>query len=295
MKVKVPGLHVGKGLSDGVVTSFPVWTDAEHLDDIVTGAAAQVTAGELPVGPQVGRVTVTNEGKQSSLLLEGELLEGGWQTRALTSDLLLAPGETATADVVCVERGRWEGDSAHIRRARRVSPSVQQVLRGRDGSSAQARQGEVWARVARYEATIARTRSESLGDHRDSVGGPVGLEQATRPGQVGVMVGIAGWPVHLELFGSRAALAAHLPGIVAAARLDARLASHAEVVPGRRARRFAELIEALSLAAAVPAGAGQAVSGREGTTAARGIATLGGRVAHLSVLNLRHELVEASA
>src|SRR6201996_3462605 len=144
MKVKVPGLHVGKGLSDGVVTSFPVWTDAEHLDDIVTGAAARVTAGELPAGPQVGRGTVTNEGGQPALLLEGELLEGGWQTRALTADLLLAPGETAPADVVCVEHGRWEGDSAHIRRARRVTPAGQQGLCGRQGRAARQRQGEGW-------------------------------------------------------------------------------------------------------------------------------------------------------
>jgi hypothetical protein len=290
MKVSVPGLHVGKASSDGGVTLFPVWTDAAYLDMIVTGTAAKVTAGELPDGAEVPYLTVTNKGKQIALLLEGELLEGGRQTRALTGDLLIAPGAMLTADVVCVEAGRWHGSAAHARRARRVSPSVQQALRGRDGSPSEGRQHKVWQQVARYEQAVAPTASTSLGDHLDNAGGSAAAPEAL-PGQVGVIVGIAGWPVHLDLFASPRALAAHLPGLVAAARLDARLASHAEPVPGRHARRFAAIAEALALAEGGPAGLGRTVTGKETTAAARGVATPEGRLAHLSVLNLRHELV----
>ena len=45
----------------------------------------------------------------ASLLLEGEMLEGGWQHRVLDCDLLLDAGGSYVAPVSCVEHGRWHG------------------------------------------------------------------------------------------------------------------------------------------------------------------------------------------
>jgi len=115
------------------------------------------------------------------------------------------------------------------------------------------------------------------------------------PGQTGVIIGVAGWPVALELFGSGSALIAHMSGILDAARLDARLAGHAGPVPGRRPRRFAAALSGLPLVPApVRAGDGYAVTRCVVDLAARGIATPAGTLAHLSALNLRHELIGAA-
>ena len=313
--MKIPVLHVGRGAVAGPVTLFPVWTELEHLDGLQAGADAHVGVAEMPAGAQVSLLSIANPGPWPVLLVEGELLEGGWQTRSLARDLLLAPGATATADVVCVEEDRWEGDATHTRRARHASPSVRAALRGEaadpDGGifhpggntqHQQSRQHAVWDSVSRYKPASGSAKSKSLAGYLDRIGDSASDRPRTLPGQCGVVVGIAGWPVSMELFGSRDALIAHLPGIAAAARLDARLLRSqapqaiSEPVPGRRARRFAEVIGEIPLAEAAPtAGDGVVLSGNGPWTAIRGIATVDGQIAHLSVLNLRHQLLRAAA
>ena len=154
-------------------------------------------------------------GSEPALPLEGELLEGGWQTRALACDLLIAPGTSAVVEVACVEQGRWHGAGGHARRARRVSASVQHRLR--DGQA--GRQHAVWESVARFEQATGTTASGSFADHLDRLPGNDGAVRVL-PGQTGVITGVAGWPVTLELFGSPSALSAHLAGILDVARLD---------------------------------------------------------------------------
>ena len=283
---RIPELHVGRGLAAGPLTIFPVWADAEQLEDLSTGAGARVDVREVPGGAQVPHLAVTNRGAGPALLVEGELLEGGKQTRTLAMDLLIAPGATVIADVACVEQGRWHGGEGHERRARRASPSVQNALRG----GGPLRQQQVWSSVARYEHSGGATGTRSLAEHLDRLGRR--QEVRVLPGQSGVIIGIAGWPVSLELFGSRAALAAHLPGLVDAALLDATLAVPAARVPARRARRLAEIIEGIALdREPARAGDGYVVAGAVPTTAVRGLVTPQGQLAHLSALNLRHELI----
>ena len=288
--ITIPDLHVGHGAAAGPLTVFPVWADAVPLRGVTTGTAARVDVSELPDSADVQRLSVTNLGSRPALLLEGELLEGGWQTRALACDLLIAPKASAVVDVACVEHGRWHGATGHARRARRVSGSVQHRLRSRETS----RQHEVWDSVARFEQATGPTASGSFADHLDRLA-PEDAAVGVLPGQTGVITGVAGWPVALELFGSPSALSAHLPGILDAARLDALLAGHAEPVPGRRARRLAAALGALPLEPApVHAGDGHALTAGGAHLAARGIAVADGILAHLSALNLRHQLIGAA-
>jgi len=288
--ITIPDLHVGHGAAAGLVTVFPVWADAVPLRGVTTGTAACVDVSELPGGADEQRLSVTNLGSRPALLLEGELLEGGWQTRALACDLLIAPKDSAVVEVACVEQGRWHGASGHARRARRVSGSVQHRLRG-DGDG---RQHDVWDSVARFEQATGPTASGSFADHLDRLA-PRDAAVRVLPGQTGVITGVAGWPVALELFGSPSALSAHLPGILDAARLDALLGGHAEPVPGRRARRFAAALSALPLEPApVHAGDGRAVTAGGAHLAVRGIAVSDGILAHLSALNMRHNLIGAA-
>lgn len=310
--MKIPALHVGRGAATGPVTLFPVWTEQEHLDDLQAGSDARVSVTEMPGGAQVPLLSIANPGPWPVLLVEGELLEGGWQTRSLAADLLLAPGATVTASVVCVEEDRWHGGAGHVRRARHASPSVRAALRGegavpgagtgQPATPPQSRQHAVWDSVRRYGQASRPAAGMSLAGHLDRTGDSTSGRPRSLPGQCGVIVGIAGWPVSMEWFGSRDALAAHLPGIAAAARLDASLlhgqesATASEPVPGRRTRRFAEVIGEIPLTRHAPAaGEGIALSGRGPWTSIRGIATADGQIAHLSVLNLRHQLLRAAA
>jgi hypothetical protein len=220
MTLSTVRLHVGQGTTRGPLTVFPVYTDAPSLGSAhLTGSNAPVDVAERADSPAVDHLVVTNRGDRPVLLLAGELLEGGMQHRALTATTLLAPNRPTVLPVVCVEQGRWHGDAAHRRRGRRAPLSLLPHLERADG------QQETWRRVARFGAVAGPSATDSLLDRPDSANAPEaqGLTSGLRPlaGQRGLLVGIAGRPASLELFGSGRALAAHWSGLLDAATLDA--------------------------------------------------------------------------
>jgi hypothetical protein len=276
--LKIPALHVGQAIAAGPVTLFPVWTDAPAMRGLQTGPSTRVRVAELTDGPSVGALAVENLGTKPVLLLEGELLEGGWQTRILVRDVILLPQESRVVEVACVEQHRWAGASAHTRRGRLTTKSVQAALRTSD------RQSQVWSVIRRYDEALGATATSSLADHLDRVASA--LLPHPLPGQSGVIVGVAGHPIALELFGSRSALAAHLPGVVEAATLEAMLHTQIANVPARRARRFAKAVERIESQPEVGNGPGQAWSGRSDQATLRAMTFAGGTIAHASAVRV---------
>ncbi|GAB3358707.1 ARPP-1 family domain-containing protein [Modestobacter lapidis] len=288
MSLSTPRLHVGSGTTRGPLTVFPVWTDAPSLGSAhLTGADAPVDVAERAGSPAVDQLVVTNRGDRPLLLLAGELLEGGMQHRALTATTLLAPNRPTVLPVICVEQGRWHGDVAHRRRNRRAPLSLLPHLE-RDGG-----QSEVWRRVSRFGAVAGPSATESLLDRLDA-SSPESrrLTAGLRPlaGQRGLLVGIAGRPAWLELFGSGRALTAHWAGLLDAATLDA-LGRPAVRTPAALARAFAERVESTPLARTGSAGLGARWHG--GGRIRLDAVRWHDRTAHLSAVDLTHSLQEA--
>ena len=277
-------LHVGQGTTRSPLTVFPVWTDAPSLGSAhSTGSDAPVDVAERSGSPAVDQLVVTNRGDRPVLLLAGELLEGGMQHRALTATTLLAPGTPTVLPVLCVEQGRWHGGEAHRRRSRRAPLSLLPHLERADG------QHEVWRRVSRFGAVAGPSATESLLDRLDAV---TTLTSGLRPlpGQRGLLVGIAGRPAWLELFGSTRALAEHWTGLLDAATLDA-LGRPASRTPAALARAFTERVESTPLTRTRSAGLGARWQGG-GRIRVDGV-RWHDRTAHLSAYDLSHSLQEA--
>lgn len=251
-------LHVGQGTQRGPLTVFPVWTDAPAAPGgYLTGATAPVDVAELAGSPTVDRLVLTNRADRPVLLLAGELLEGGWQTRALTATTMLAAGTPSVERVVCVEEGRWGGDVAHARKARRVPVAVR--ARFDDPHAQQA----VWDRVRGYDAVAGPSETGSLADRLARTAPAArALTRGLRPlpGQRGVLIGIAGRPASLEVFDSGRTLAAHWTGLLHAATLDA-LGKPSIRTTGAAARSFAERVEGTRHTAVTAAGLGRRLSG----------------------------------
>ncbi|NEK87617.1 hypothetical protein GCU60_17910 [Blastococcus saxobsidens] len=251
-------LHVGQGTHRGPLTIFPVWTDAPagHRG-YVTGTDAPVDVAERAGRPAGDQLVVTNRGQRPVLLLSGELLEGGWQTRALTATTLLAPGIPSVEHVVCVEEGRWGGAVSHSRQGRRVPAAVRARFGHADAQRA------VWERVRGYDAVAGPSETGSLADRLDRTAPAArDLTRGLRPlsGQRGILIGIAGRPVALEVFDSGRTLAAHWSGLLHAATLDALGRSDVRT-PAALARSFAERVEGTRLTTGAPAGLGRRLSG----------------------------------
>lgn len=291
----LPRLHVGVGWQSDGLTLFPVWAEMPVNETVVVNSTdVQVT--EMVDGPTVGKLVLTNSGDRPALLLEGELLEGGWQNRALNTDLLLAPHGSQAADVTCVEQGRWSGDDRLARRNRLAPGMIRVGLRRNDSY----RQQDVWRRVSHYEPTMGPTSTLSLSDQLDKVSvGRDGLNRAVGrvrpstipavplPGQVGVIGALSGRPAWLEIFSSPAALADFWSSIVDAGELDAH-ASDNTACPAQAARDFVVHCGQVSLHAGQVAGVGTQINGSHRSLSVRGITSDEGDLLHVLAVETDH-------
>ena len=80
-------LHVGRGTDRGALTVFPVWASEGGSGGYRCDLAAAEIA-EQADGPAVDSLAVSNAGSLPLLMLEGQLVEGGWQNRMLTRSVL---------------------------------------------------------------------------------------------------------------------------------------------------------------------------------------------------------------
>lgn len=290
----MPELHVGRGTQVGPLTVFPVWASAPAVEELAMGAAAEVAVAERDGSPMVGELILTNTGTQAALLIEGELLEGGWQHRALQHDVILRRSSSMVASVACVEAGRWNGGATHVRRGRRASGNVRAAMSSPDP---QHRQQDVWSRVSRYGQVMGTSPTSSHVDHLDRIPDTADVKAVqVLEGQRGVIVGLAGQPVLLEVFPTHEALRSALPDLLSGLLVDA-MASGApnEVTPGRRARRMVERLDGRRIrhASGVDAGDGESRALETAHAVLRGV-TMADQWAHLSAFNRHHPLVKVS-
>ncbi|MFM8530418.1 MAG: ARPP-1 family domain-containing protein [Ilumatobacteraceae bacterium] len=239
---------MGKGNRYGALTLFPVWTDGGAASGLKWGLGG-LDIGEQRDGGQVDSLAAANHGRKPVVLVEGDLLEGGWQTRMVARSTIIGPGEVVNIAALCVEQRRWEtnADRAHRTAGRRVS-ALLRAARDRAYRQGTNPQHAVWHGIASRYETIAPTSTSSFADHLDRVAGEhrrrSGRPLPAKPlaGQRGVIIGIGGRVLSREVLATPTALTTRWNGILEAARVDAeRLPELA--TPGQQARDFATRIE----------------------------------------------------
>jgi hypothetical protein len=280
-------LHVGAGTTRGALTVFPVWGEHDAYRDYST-ASERAVISEVTGRPEVQTLTITNPGDEPLLLIEGKILEGGWQNRMLARSVLIKGRGQLDVEVVCVEQGRWGGGGAHESRERRASARVHSGLTGG--------QGEVWRRVTEYNARYGANRTESFTEHADRAQSDVGeLTTGLRPfpGQIGVVIAVSGEPVFAEIFDSTATLAEQFLSIVSAAAMDAVGRPEVET-PSRRARRFVDHAARVRCDRVGPAGLAVTVRGHDDYVDVS-VLEWRRREVHLRLTNPRHQLNGAAA
>ena len=282
-------LHVGQGSTLGALTLFPIWNESGGRRRYTT-SVRDLMLGEC-TEPVVQEIHVANPGHRAVLVCDGQLFEGGLQHRMATQSLLIPSHHERNLPVACVEAGRWGGgDRSQRSEGRRAS----QFVRSGYGTGGQT---EVWSRISRTAAVASATTSYAemrfaadLQRQADAAHG-VQLVPDVRPlpGQAGVLVGIGGYPMLLEVFDDATTLREQFDAIVEAVRHDAQ---HAPPVPtpGRRARR---LVARLSEAYARLEPSGFDTPARSAPDHVLDVARLdhGGRAVHLRAVDRRHPVV----
>ena len=190
----------------------------------------------------------TNTGHQNALLVSGQIVKGGWQTRVINVSVLIAPGDTVAVPVSCVEQGRWNGDrlfrmggtfaSRRVRREKDASVAANMrlfrsrasdqlsVWRSVDGelerlqmhSNTRSLEGiENMLEMDRYLAESPdEMRAADITQATDRL-----RELGPLPEQCGVVVCHGRQVVSAELFAAPEMLAAHWDALVGAFMLDA--------------------------------------------------------------------------
>lgn len=241
----LPGLEyasVGAPITRVGVSLIPIYihrpvvsTDADLARRISTGNGASVTIGEQPEA-EVPTLLAENHGDALALLVSGQIVEGGLQTRVLNVSVLIDGRTKLPIPVSCVEQGRWNGGSEfrpgvtyaprRVRRAKdeTVADSV------RSSGSKRTNQGRVWDAVSSeltrmrvsddsHCLSAAAIRFEDGGSIADAVSelrtlGPL-------PGQCGIVVAHGKRIVSVEVFATPELLAAHWDALVSGILLDA--------------------------------------------------------------------------
>lgn len=285
--MQVLDLHLGRPLHRGPLTVFPIWNGRAVSSRGYVLADGVVQVAEREGFAVVEQLVVHNPAPRPALVLEGDLLEGGQQDRVANRSILVAAGRAEVLEVSCVEQGRWHGGRAQQRTGRRAPLVIR--------AAARQSQGEVWRRVEGYGQ---RYGSDATGSLRHPAARAqeratalvVGLEPL--PGQCGVLIGLAGQPLLLEVVDSLRTFRRIWGPLLESVALDALHATSNEPTPGRRARRFVERLTQAPMGVGDAAGAGRSITGRSAYVDLRGLVWQD-RAVHAVALNPRHELVGA--
>lgn len=225
---------IGRPVNRGGLSFFPVYI---HQDGriIATGPSVGVHITERP-DAEVPTLQVFNPTAHPVLLVEGETVTGGRQSRVLNVSVLVPAGATIDIPVSCVEQGRWSGANEFgrgrmlaSRRVRRTKIDGVRTNIERTGHKA-SDQGAVWhaisnelQRLDAHNPTGSFIEAERVFD-RDR-----GLAQTTDelvamgplPGQCGVVIAHGGRVLSADVFANPDTFACQWEAIVRGAMLEA--------------------------------------------------------------------------
>lgn len=260
--LRLPSLHVGRGVDCGSVTVFPIWTDGDAIRGIDWGGRGLVI--DEVGGGSVPQLSVTNPTGEAQLILEGDILEGGRQDRMAGETTLVMPGQSIVIPVNCVEAGRWNAGRGHRSTNLKGAYSVREARRRAFKTAPGMAQGAVWDRISRIEEGLGErsatsnfteratarqsrivtskeqlARGERVSD-TEMVNHPAMLKPLA--GQRGVVIAIGGEIVAAEVFASSTAFAERWEGIAIAAEIDGRFAD-TRPVRSQDARDFIDALE----------------------------------------------------
>ncbi|MHB2018803.1 MAG: ARPP-1 family domain-containing protein [Candidatus Xenobia bacterium] len=241
------GIRLGDPMQHRSVTLFPIFPihvstppfDYEVLDEAVR--QVHVIISEKP-GATVPELLLRNVGSTMVLGFEGQEVVGGRQNRILNTTVLVDSQREVALPVSCVEQHRWhstgsdrfrtgESLSSHVRFS--TSSSVTASLR--TAGNYRSDQSAIWSEI--------RTASTSLGSH-SSTGALHAIYESRRAdleafnaalpfvdGAIGLLVGINGSNVGLDIFDRTTTAAKCWSRLVRSYVLDALLSSAQRVLP----------------------------------------------------------------
>jgi ARG and Rhodanese-Phosphatase-superfamily-associated Protein domain len=300
VRAMLSNLTVDKPRMHKNMAVFPIRWDGKQVAGNWVTMDEAVSAGELTISEKgrasVPVVAVTNGGDRTILLMSGEIVKGGKQTRVIRKDTIVEARQTVDLPVFCVEQSRWAG-GGKFKNSTNMAPAAitGAMKRGAD-------QGEVWREVRRKSKQVdKKSATESLDEVLDSdeVKKEHGeahknLGKFSPPSTVGLVFADVrtGRVVGVELFGNRALFAALQAKLIEGYTTDLvvgqgvwRKDDAREVTQKDVVRFLQKAMGGTSRYEDTP-GSGRGVDLTAGTLRGKGVAS-GANMIHLSIQDLR--------
>ena len=147
-------LKIHKPLRHGRLAVFPVAQRGDPLKGRWLTMDQAIRSGILAVtekagGGDVPVIHMANRSRTDHILIvSGEVVAGGKQTRTIRRDIVLSPGQKTDVGVFCVEAHRWQGKAGFDAADVILPQSIQKEVRKGAG------QQRVWSEVARSNAAV---------------------------------------------------------------------------------------------------------------------------------------------
>ncbi len=225
------------------VSGNPTYTLFEEALSAGTVVVEEAGEGTVP------HLRVRNAGDRPILLMDGEHLVGAKQNRVLNTTILIAAKTLVEIPVSCVEAGRWEMSTrvmdladVHLFPAARSAKAAAVTRSLRSSGSYASDQHEIWRHVAMKLDEVGvdspTAAMEEIATHRGA-----DLEEYVSAfpwlaGQTGVLCGIRGRPVCLDLFDHPQTLQKLYPRMIRSYALDALGSESEDALSEDAAREF---------------------------------------------------------
>jgi len=287
---------------------FPIRFNGKQAPGEWAAMDDATAAGELKLSEKdqasVPEVLMQNTGPKSVLIVSGEIIKGGKQTRMAAKDALIETKGRVAVAVFCVEQHRWSGGK-DFKASNNMAPAAIKgsLMRG-------AGQAEVWEGVRQMNQNLAPAAAPPTGSLDEGMNSPEARERKAAahkdlgkfspPDTIGIAVADVrtGRVIGLELFGRRDLFERLQEKLIEGYALDLVSASgewndaDAKKVTEKDVDAFiARVLDGTSKYEDTP-GSGRGIDLTSGTIRGKGVA-LGESAIHLSVQDLRAPVTPA--
>jgi len=292
-------LEVGKGVSSGLITLFPVFgldigEDFVLLDEALKTGKFRIK--EVSSYGEVPQVLVENELDKRVLILEGEELKGAKQNRMVNVTIYLEKRSRKTIPVSCIEAGRWrfykeEFETAdHLAHPRLRRIKIESFLsKPPEKRDFHADQSAVWDEVERKLRSFnVSSSTQALSDAFEKKA--VELKEikkafSLQEGQIGVIAGIGDQVVAFDFLASEKKFPMIFEKLINGYALDVLEVRKKGKVSSRKALNFLrKMVEAEDITLKKSVSVGQNFFFRAGNIIGQGLA-VEGKVFHLSAFH----------
>jgi len=227
---------IGRPITRLGASIYPIYLLGQSTGfSFTTGITPDVTISEK-VNAEVPTLQVTNLGGIPVLIPEGQVLDGGRQTRTTNVSILVPAGATIDIPVSCVEAGRWGGSDgfydSNRKTSRRVRRAKQMGVRENIQSfgSRNSDQSDVWNAVDReLFSRNVNSKSANFRDlegvmHENSdIAGAIEdlVSRGPMPEQRGIVVTHGTRVVSAEFYATNSALQCNWEALIRGVIMDA--------------------------------------------------------------------------